>query len=495
MKLAVLIGINKYNNLKDLDACINDVETINNILIDLNKFDDICLLNKSQNANNAKKIIIDFIEKHKENKIDELFFYFSGHGARFNDDFYYAFSSFKKQKKETTALRNSELDGLLRNLKPSLTIKIIDSCYCGSTYIKSVSDIKPIFEKSAEENKFKNLYFMYSSSSTEQSIASNSFSFFTKSFCLSLIENGENVRYRDIMAFLADDMSNNNYPTPTFIVQAQNTELFGLINTKIAKYIKKTFNIIETVTSTNKNLNNTSDISENNNSLLKLIKSKSDIVYCTKKEAFANMNLFKDNLSIDGKDIEKYFICEEHIDESKVSNEIAISKWIESNDTSEFFVKAKYDTVTYNEKEYVKVPKRPVNGLYRSFSISALGYNKDGYELVDVPKRKQVLSSFSYTTETPYKSIVLILKPKFSSLNYYSLVLQLIFSRKDLVIFFFKEKLEYLNWEEHQIPQNEKWSYKILPLKNNKKIIGFAEQIINDLNTYVLEEINKAFSD
>ncbi|MCL1478042.1 MAG: caspase family protein [Marinobacter sp.] len=108
-----------------------------NVITDIKVIDDAVYLNKSPRAYEAKKQISDFVEKHKNTDIEELIFYFSGHGSRSEEDFFYVMSDFKESKKESTGLRNTELDGLIRTLKPKLTVKIIDACFSGTQYIKS----------------------------------------------------------------------------------------------------------------------------------------------------------------------------------------------------------------------------------------------------------------------------------------------------------------------------------------------------------------------
>jgi uncharacterized caspase-like protein len=66
----------------------------------LNKFDDTCVISGSHKAYEAKQKITEFVNKHKKSTVDELLFYFSGHGARYDDDFFYVFSDFSEKKKK-----------------------------------------------------------------------------------------------------------------------------------------------------------------------------------------------------------------------------------------------------------------------------------------------------------------------------------------------------------------------------------------------------------
>jgi uncharacterized caspase-like protein len=185
LKLAIVGGISDYTIQPKLAACKNDAATLRSFLSDTKAYSDICFLEPATTGMSAKKSISDFIEKHRGNPVKELLFYFSGHGDRADDDFFYALSDYKTDRREVTGLRNTELDALIRNLSPELTVKIVDACYSGSTYIKAEDDLAPIVQKSAKENKLNKLYFLHSSAADQTSIAGPQFSWFPKAhICL-----------------------------------------------------------------------------------------------------------------------------------------------------------------------------------------------------------------------------------------------------------------------------------------------------------------------
>jgi uncharacterized caspase-like protein len=119
------------------------------------------------------------VRENEGQDIDELFFYYSGHGARRSDDFLYLFSDFNSSKTSQTSLKNSELDTMIKSLNPKLTVKVLDACQSGTEYIKSEEDLKMIFEKSSGNN-FKKTYFMFSSATNQNSIADMDYSVFNK---------------------------------------------------------------------------------------------------------------------------------------------------------------------------------------------------------------------------------------------------------------------------------------------------------------------------
>lgn len=190
MKLAIIIGVAEYqfSEFENLGACQNDAELFKEVLCDVSNIDDVLFLNKFVKAYEAKKQLTDFVSKHKTESVDELVFYFSGHGGRYEDDFFYIFSDFKEAKKEATGLRNTELDGMIRELNPNFFVKIVDACFSGTQYIKTESNTKIELEKSAKSNQLKDIYFMFSSRDNQTSIAGREYSKFTESLFTGLLD-------------------------------------------------------------------------------------------------------------------------------------------------------------------------------------------------------------------------------------------------------------------------------------------------------------------
>ena len=117
-------------------------------------------INENEAGTEIKRRIVEFVEKYKGKEINELIFYFSGHGERFNDDFFYLPSDFDRKKRHTTGLQNSELDVWIKTLSPQLCVKIVDACFSGTQYIKSESSVEAGWKNyiwRIPQAKFKNI--------------------------------------------------------------------------------------------------------------------------------------------------------------------------------------------------------------------------------------------------------------------------------------------------------------------------------------------------
>ncbi len=498
MKLAIIFGVSEYQNHDSLKACGNDADLVKKIFQKLGKFDDICFLSGNIKGFEAKQKLTEFVNNHKDKSVEELVFYYTGHGARYDDDFFYLFSDFSEKRKEITALRNSELDGLIRNLNPNLTVKVIDACYSGSTYIKSDDDIKPTLEKSAKENSLKNLYFFHSSSSEETSLANDLYSFFTYSFCKSIADLDGAIRYRDIMAYVADDMSQNGHPKPTFVVQADNTEVFGEIDSNFKSYVKECLNIPDDPLNLADDSKENRSEAEKDDQFLTEIQRKSQEEFCSKEEALRNIGLIRELLEQSNWPDQILKIFEIKIDPiehaSTIKNSVEIGRWLNKNSNGNYFSKPTYDTESYFEEEYKKLPQKPgratdiFGGLYSLRQSLGLDDEQE-YKLEKIEKTRRFVDGFEYTADSPFRGLQLTFKPKHSSVEYYALTIALIFSRKNLVFFVAKEALPYRSWDDIESPKCLNWKTKELFLKKEQEIRDYVHELISSASAFISEDI------
>lgn len=493
--LAVVIGVADYEYEAKLAACQNDAAVIKDVLDRLQKFDDVCYLNGAPKGSEVKQKITEFINLYKGKEVSELVFYYSGHGARFDDDFFYMLSDFKYEKREVTGLRNSELDGLLRNLSPDLTVKIVDACYAGSMYIKSDGDIKPVLEKSAKENNLKKVYFLHSSSETETSFAGSNFSFFTYSFLESLTEHIGKVRYRDIMAYVADSMEAQSLPKPVFVVQADNTEVFGEIEVELIDFTKGALAIKG---AGELPLAQNEDSTEQENDLLKLVRHKSGSEFCTKAEADENLAKLRQILDLNRwhQEIVELFDVEANDNEnpSQIANGASIGGWLSKNASENFFAIPRYDVEEYFEEEYKELPKKPnaVRSGRSSFDAfrSFLGRDDEKeYKLEKVKKTRRFIDGFQYTAESPFRALRMYFKPKFSALENYCVTVVAVFSRRNVVVFYSVEHLALSDWVTVAKPRSKEWKSRTALLKSKEDVDALISAVIFDASTFILGDV------
>ncbi len=194
-----------------------------------------------QSAAEAKEKISDFIKKYHDRRVLDILFYFSGHGLYRDDEFYYVFRTYDEIRPRETCLENSELDDMLRALSPELTVKIVDACNSGLSYIKNPSELTTLNKHMlATKQRFSNCYFLFSSCRDQSSYADDTMSYFTRALLESIIsrEFGP-VRYKDLVNAVADFFDGNTNQRPFFVIQAEQTEVFFSLDENLKALVSR----------------------------------------------------------------------------------------------------------------------------------------------------------------------------------------------------------------------------------------------------------------
>lgn len=513
--IAILIGISDYHHqqVSQLPASANDVDVMSYIIRQSGKYDETLLIEKTSTAIAAKTKISDFITRQKGSKINELFFYFSGHGHRLDaEDFFFVFSDFSTSRLESSTLRNTELDGIIRSIAPDLTIKVIDACFSGSHYVKSNDfDFEAPLKKSAEVHKLNKLYFLHSSSADKVSFADSRFSFFSSSFFKSLTEITDEIRYRDVMSYVADEISGNpNLPQPTFVVQAENTEIFIKTTQEIVDFIKLKLDISSTNQPSGKQLDTPQE-----KTLAELVIEKNSLFYCNKEETYSSINLISSLLkpeswgnllssiftvkmdkigAEDSNSDSDFYIDLPEGGEGQFKNEKSIGKWLEENAKSENinFFHPEYKKETYTTQEYVALPPKPKKlGLasLRTYRQLIGIEDETEYKLEKFERQRSVLNGFRCTASAPFKGLVITFNPLIPAVESYCLTIALIFSKKNLFIFTSSEVLPHTSWGIPMTSSCPKWELHKTLLKNQSDIGSLCSKICEKMTNFIQDDI------
>ncbi|CNE46148.1 caspase family protein [Yersinia enterocolitica] len=503
MNLAIVIGVSEYNSdgFDNLPACKNDAETFKCVIENVKKIDDLLFLNGAINGSYVKNEIAKFVDKNKSNKINEVVFYFSGHGERNNDDFLYLFSDYESTKVERASLRNSELDDFMRTLSPDLCVKIVDACYSGTRYIKGNDNGSDYITKSLKDNSIKNSYFLFSSGENEASYAGNEFSRFTESFLTSLTEIYGDIRYRDIISYIADDMSNKGEAKPVFVSQANSTEIFGKVTDETKKIIYSAFGLSES--QDNVEIDGKIEylhIEEDENSIITLEKKSREMCFSE-----SELISFYDEFMTYLKDDDRYVILDvaykvsldkdpKHMFYDQSTSKF-IGDWLNKN--KNFFATPTFSDETYEVEEYKEKPKKPNSidfigsiqsmSIFRSMGIAT--ENDKEYVLEKVNKKRSVVNGFKYTCSTDVKTFYLKINPKLEILT--PLIVQIIpiYSNSKFVIHYSFSFTPKLSWEMFSAPAFLKWSMIDVKIKLKDSAEKTADFIQKEIINYLEKEI------
>ncbi|MBD2569264.1 caspase family protein [Anabaena lutea] len=248
MNIAIVIGVSKYFSSSENHEIIapkEDALRINKLLKATGKYKNILCITDETVATKVKNNIRSFLQSYEkeEIEIEEVFYYFSGHGKYVDQKFYMLCSDFTDKKLGMTSLENSEIDDFIRLLNPKLTVKVIDACFSGYRYIKDIQDNSSEYtDNNSLQNTLGNVIFMASSHDDQKSQMMGKDSFFTTKFIEAALsaDVGTTVLYRDIQAFISDEFRSMNTQIPYFINQWKGIEVFSEYSEEMQQ-LKKEF--------------------------------------------------------------------------------------------------------------------------------------------------------------------------------------------------------------------------------------------------------------
>jgi len=475
MNLGIVIAVSNYGSLgNNLPGCKVDGQAIAQILKTDKKFDDVLIVTDETHSGNVKPELISFINRHKESDIEDIVFYFTGHGDFSGDEFYFLLSDYDKKRKKQTCLENTELDNLLKTLCPNNAIKIVDACHSGTPYIKDPDAFDTYLKGTQAE--FKKCYFMFSSQTDQYSYQDAHLSFFTRSIVESIFNHtSDTVRYKDVIDYVSDSFSENTSQTPFFIVQAEFTEPFCTLSSTLK-------NSLGEVLSENKTIAPQED--NENKSLLDLVKDDAE-KYCTEEQAMEYLKKFLTCIkqSVLDKDISNLYdlIFEEENDYSEIPSSASIGKWLESNDHS-FFAEP------YKEK--VNVRRRKSSLSYRMGILAGVDDDDNNY----VIKSEMRTKGFRSTVDLPVKLLKVTAEAKYPNIESALAYVVPIISKTELRVFFSFNVYEPQGWSEKKIGNTVEWVTDLIELSHEHGHTELSQKIMMEYSKFIYTAVAGKFS-
>lgn len=465
MRIAILIGITKFDNCKDLLGCDNDVTAIRDILLASNQFDDIKFYKGRVDSNSLKPELAEYFSDLKGEDIEEVLFYFSGHGNFYNKEFYYLLSDFDEHSRKQTSLQNSEIDNLIKSIKPRMVSKIIDACQSGVSYVKGENSVEKYYNKTAEN--FDKCYFMHSSLTSQFSYQDDDLSDFTKSFLSSLRStNKSNIRYKDIIDYISDEFERSTEQTPFFVTQADYTETFIHSSEEINNLIDKYVPVyeIEDVHKIKEEVPETKELTY-------IDKIKLEAKYFSNQEDTKKLidrikvTIEKISLKTDLKELYDIDFTFE-FNTLHIPNGISIGGWLAENDHN-YFAKPYYKVTTYKEEI--------APNMHSSLLMSRMQQNRT------VTREKKELDGFQTTIELPHSYAIIKYTPKYPNIKQYVVFVTYLVSKKDMKIFYGFTDFKERNWTNKSANLNFNWSSSNFKLIDEEEILTFIKSLLEGI--------------
>lgn len=472
INLAVVIAVSDYE-ISPLPGCRNDGAAVAMLLDLTGKFNEVLFIARNATSATVKTQLVDFIARHKGSSVDDFIFYFTGHGDFYDGEFYYLLEDYQAARRKQTCLENSELDNLVRSLKPKLFAKIIDACHSGLPYVKDGGDLRKHLDASA--SSFSKIYFMFSSQTAQASYQDETLSYFTRRLIESVALRGSPfVRYKDVIDYISDAFASDAMQTPFFVTQADHVEVFVELpedkRENLKQYLPLASNPApETELHTN--------AAPQHLSLFDLIKSDAQ-QYCTEQETIsalqrvaALLNQYK--LPADLADL--YSLRLAKVGEADFQYGTEIGKWLDKN---------------RSDKSYFARPlkeMRPVERkvLKNRFSIQIFeNLGDDDYKTIT--EYKEFIVGMEPSVSLPFAALTIFADPKLLNLLSSQMHIVPIVSMTHIRFFWSYVHLNHASWKEKRFVNAFEWTTDEAPTKDIDRIETLLMSIADGFEAFIL---------
>ncbi len=500
---AIILSISEYDHEESLPSCRNDHSLVCNIIKETEKYKLILELSGYQHSSQALERICESIDQWRSEVIDEVLFYYSGHGILGDGQFLFPFSNYHSTNKNATSLSNSRLDDLLRGLSPSNAVKIVDACYSGAQYIKGESSIQDAMRSS--ESSFNSLYFFYSSTKSQVSYAGDAYGNFTHSIAKSLLSHeGKKIRYHDIISFIRDEELRPKQH-PFYVTQGPATEVFCEVTTSLADLIRES--LAGNNTESPIDIDSASDDEEIADTTIASVKDsvqhKSDVLirrleqvsleYQTKDHAIKALSDVEDMLRSYQFDplIHKCYAHELRINQSvpDLPSLRKVAEWIQRFG-EEYFVQIEYKNEEYEAHEKVEYVEE-ASEFYKSVMPigSMLKPIKKRIRTEPVSKTRMIAAGYTLPQGIPFSCLHLILTPLLKALPGQDLYILPILSSRKMRLFYKQENRKRIDFDQDECCDVNDWAGSEALLMRKGDVENVVKNAISQLENRVIEEI------
>lgn len=216
--IAIILGNANYDQQDKLECCLADVMAIK-ALIDATERYSVVHARTDVDGEMMRQIVREALKS--EEKFEEIFFYFSGHGTQIEGEFFYCGTGFSEAKPNVTGLSYTALQDMFRTAAPELLVEVVDACRSGTYLVKAPLPPLPI-----KKEGFKNVIRLASCLTDQSSFGGDPLSDFTQKFLEAcLLKPDGPVYYTEIIPALRDQYLANAEQTPFFVSQGTGHEV------------------------------------------------------------------------------------------------------------------------------------------------------------------------------------------------------------------------------------------------------------------------------
>ncbi|MHC4401221.1 MAG: caspase family protein [Planctomycetota bacterium] len=473
MNLGIVIGVSDYpDGVGKLPACATDAAAIAALLGTESKFDSVLVVSENTVSSSVKRQLAEFVAQHKGKGVDEVFFYYTGHGDFADGEFYYLLSDYDPKRRKQTSLENSEVDSLLKALSPTTAVKFIDACHSGVTYIKDSTAFDTYLKGTGQT--FQKCYFLFSSQVEQYSYQDSGLSFFTRAVVDSVLTHDDaDLRYKDVIDHVSDAFSSDSQQTPFFVVQADFTETFCTVSPTLKAALRKA--VDDAGPPTTKPAQPVASLAD---------RVKEDASrYCTENETREALSELQQQLQSvpHPSDLDGLFAISvlQGTEFSDIPNATAIGNWLSQNQHT-FFASP------YSRP--VKVKKRKLkNPLLANLAL----FDEDAYRIVEEEEMR--VCGFRPTIDMPYLFLLLQAEPLFPNITASDCFVVPLVSKTEIRLFYTFCRYRDVGWDKRQRHSEFKWVTQSFPTKDSSSLGTAVSAIAVKLWDFVGEQLHDRF--
>lgn len=469
--VAIIITAASYvGDLHKLPACLSDNRAIARIVEEKKDFNHILNIHDEKTAVLVQEKLFSFLKNLEGETLDEVFFYFSGHGEFFDNDFLYLMCDYRSSKKRQTSVSNLELDNAVRVLQPRLYTKIVDACHSGIPYIKDSTQMAEYVQKSSAA--LRDLYFLFSSQLDEVSWQGDRISYFTASVLRSILQHeGATIKYKDTIHFISDEFEQSGIQKPFFVNQGSYTDVFCSITSELKADLRK---FLEAGWPSAEVLE-----ARKNTSIVDLVREEAKM-YCDKDTTLKLVSSLKDDFAKFKLDNDCGELYEINIGEYPLfvlPNPERIGIWLnQKKDEGKYFAEA----VTAREKIENLVTTNAIKA-----SLYALG--------ATAPEYRTVIKSFKNTVDLPFEVLTLFASNVFPNLLECRCHIVPLVSRMSIRLFYVFAQYDSENWDSKKLVGVTDWQSEEVLLKNRDALTEVVDKIKTAFREYIQSPIRSKF--
>ena len=345
-------------------------------------------------------------------------------------------------------------------MAPKTFIKFVDACESGVSYIKNSIDFEK-FQKT--KAGFKDVFFLFSSSSNEASYADTHLSYLTESIINSIVEHkADSIKYTNILNYTSDFFENLDFQRPYVVQQGNINSVFcstkGNIRAKLMPFLR-----------TKQPMVAVGEKQPEQKSRLDLIKEESG-VYCSKEEAesaimrsgemLADLQLSGDLGSI-------YSLRQEEIAINAIPSSVDIGEYLNKVGGKGYFAKP-----IYRDSEPDKYSR----------VLNPIGMSP--------PK---VVAGFEHTTKISVPCFKLIAVSTYAAINEMRCFVAPIISRTSITFAHRVYQYERIDWDRIKISSFTEWRFEEAAIKSDEQIKAALRRIGNSINEHLEAYISARF--